>query len=168
MILIYTGNGKGKTSACVGQAVRAHGQGLRVAFGQFMKQPGQAGEQKVLAELLGERFFVSGGKGFFRREETRDQHREAALSVLAWAEGMLGSVDMLVLDESIYALGSKLLLESELKAIIAVAREKNFHLVLAGRNAPQWLVSEADLVTEMGEIKHPYAEGHTAMKGIEF
>ncbi len=168
MILIYTGNGKGKTSACVGQAIRAHGQGLRVAFGQFMKEPGQAGEQKVLGELLGDRFFVAGGKGFFRREETRDEHRAAAEAVLAWVKTVIDSVDMLVLDESIYALGSKLLLEDELRAILAAAREKNFHLVLAGRNVPEWLVGEVDLVTSMTEVKHPYASGHTATKGIEF
>jgi cob(I)alamin adenosyltransferase len=81
MILIYTGNGKGKTSACVGQALRALGQGLRVAFGQFMKKEGVGGEQLVLAQLLGEKF-RAGGLGFLRVEEDRPKHREAALHTL--------------------------------------------------------------------------------------
>ena len=101
MLLIYTGNGKGKTSASVGQTIRAHGQGLTVAFGQFMKRPGQAGEQKVLSIMLENRFFA-GGPGFFRDEEEREKHRGAALEVLRWAEDMLAGVDMLVLDDGLF------------------------------------------------------------------
>ena len=76
MIIVYTGNGKGKTSACIGQAMRALGRDFAVGFGQFMKQPGCAGEQTVLARLLGDDF-LAGGKGFLRREEDRPAHREA-------------------------------------------------------------------------------------------
>lgn len=167
MIIVYTGNGKGKTSASVGQAVRALGQGMDVAFAQFMKRPDQAGEQKMLARLLGDRY-VAGGRGFFRNEETRDEHRRAALEVLSWAEKALESVDMLVLDESLYALGSGLLEKDELAAIIAAARNRGAHLVLSGRGLPAWLVEEADLITEMGEIKHPYGEGRAAVRGVEY
>lgn len=167
MILVYTGNGKGKTSASVGQAVRAMGQGLRVAFAQFMKRPDQAGEQRMLADLLKERYYA-GGRGFFRTEESRPDHREAALAVLDWAQKELETSDMLVLDESLYALGSGLLLEEELKALISAARRGNTHLVLSGRGLPDWLRDEADLVTEMREIKHPYADGHKAVRGVEF
>lgn len=167
MIIVYTGNGKGKTSATVGQTVRALGQGLRVAFAQFMKRSDQAGEQRLLAGLLKESYYA-GGRGFFRTEESRAEHREAALAVLGWAQRALDDCDLLVLDESLYALGSGLLLEEELRAIIAAARRKNAHLVLSGRGLPDWLRDEADLVTEMCEIKHPYAEGHKAIKGVEF
>ena len=170
MILIYTGPGKGKTSASVGQAIRAHGQGLRVCFAQFMKRPNQAGEQKVLAKLLKDGFYA-GGKGFFRTNDTREQHRAAALEVLRWAQNALTNVpgtDLLVLDESLYALGNDLLLEDEVRQIIALARAANTHLVLSGRGLPDWLRREADLVTEMREIKHPFAEGRKAVKGIEF
>ena len=166
MILVYTGSGKGKTSACVGQAIRAHGRGLRVCFAQFMKRPGQAGEQKVLAELLGDGFYA-GGKGFFRTEGTRAQHRAVALKVLRWAENALPETDLLVLDESLYALGNGLLLEEEVRRMIELARQTDTHLVLSGRGLPNWLRQEADLVTEMGEIKHPFAEGRGAVKGIE-
>jgi cob(I)alamin adenosyltransferase len=167
MILVYTGSGKGKTSACVGQAIRAHGQSLRVCFAQFMKRPDQAGEQKVLAALLGEGFYA-GGKGFFRQEETRAEHRQAALDVLRWAENALPSADLLILDESLYALGNGLLLEEEVRRIIDLARHADTHLVLSGRGLPDWLRREADLITEMGKIKHPFVEGHKALKGIEF
>lgn len=169
MIIVYTGNGKGKSSASVGQAIRARGQNMRVAFAQFMKRPDKAGEQRLLAELLRESFFA-GGRGFFRNEESRSEHREAALVVLAWAQKALDACDMLVLDESLYALGSGLLLEDELKAIVAMARRKNVHLVLSGRGLPDWLRDEADIVTEMCEIKHCFADGQGegAARGIEF
>ncbi len=167
MILIYTGNGKGKTTASVGQAIRAHGQGLSVAFGQFMKRPEQAGEQRVLADLLQERF-VAGGLGFFRNEKDREKHRQAALDLLNWAETLLTSVDMLVLDESLNAIRLGLLLPEEVKNLLEKARKTGTHLVLSGRGLPDWLEAEADLVTEMVEQKHPFNEGHQAMPGIEF
>jgi cob(I)alamin adenosyltransferase len=167
MILIYTGNGKGKTSACVGQALRAIGQGLRVAFVQFMKKEGVGGEQLVLSQLLGEKF-RAGGLGFLRVEEDRPKHREAALHTLHWAFDVLPHVDMLVLDESLYALGSGILLPEELRELADRARRCDAHLVLSGRGLPEWLEAEADLITVMEERKHPWQQGHSATRGIEF
>ena len=167
MILVYTGNGKGKTSAGVGQAVRAHGRGLTVAFGQFMKRPEQAGEQKVCEMLFAGRFYA-GGPGFLRREEERPAHREAALTTLRWAEEQLAEVDMLVLDECLYALGNTLITDDELQALVQRAKEADAHLVLTGRGAPPWLLEQADLITEMREVKHPYHTGQKALPGIEF
>lgn len=167
MILIYTGNGKGKTSACVGQAARALGQGLNVAFGQFMKRDGQAGEQRMLAQWLGERF-LAGGEGFLRRKGDLPAHREAALRVLAWAHAQLRSADMLILDETLYALGAGILEREEVEDLLVEARTRECHLVLSGRNAPEWLLEAADLVTEMIEIKHPWRAGVKAAPGIEF
>lgn len=167
MLLVYTGNGKGKTSACVGQAVRAMGQEMRVAFAQFMKRDGQAGEQRMLAELLGDRFFA-GGEGFFRREEDRPAHVRAAAQVLAWAEGMIPEVDMLVLDEALYALGAGLLSQEQVQGIIEKCAEAGCHLVLSGRGAPEWLTSEADIVSEIVERRHVHARGGRARRGIEF
>ncbi|SDF17897.1 cob(I)yrinic acid a,c-diamide adenosyltransferase [Desulfovibrio legallii] len=167
MILVYTGDGKGKTSACVGQAVRALGQNLRVAFGQFMKRDGQAGEQALLAQWLGPRF-LAGGPGFLRREEDRPAHREAALRVLDWAKTQLKTVDLLVLDEALYALKAQVLTRQEVEELLALARANECHLVLSGRNAPDWLVQAADLVTSMTEIKHPWRTGVTATAGIEY
>ena len=167
MILIYTGNGKGKTSACVGQALRALGQELRVGFGQFMKKDVRAGEQVLLERLLGENF-RAGGRGFFRREEEREEHRAAALTLLSWARERLPRLDMLVLDESLYALRAGLLERAEVEALLREARELSCHLVLSGRDAPQWLMDMADLVTDMGEVKHPARSGVKAQRGIEF
>jgi cob(I)alamin adenosyltransferase len=166
MILVYTGNGKGKTSACVGQAIRAVGRGLRVAFAQFMKKEGVAGEQLVLYQLLGERF-RAGGRGFLRVEEDRTEHREAALATLRWACDALPQVDMLVLDESLYALGAGILLPEELRELADRARHGGVHLVLSGRGLPAWLETMADIVTEMEERKHPWQQGQNAMQGIE-
>lgn len=102
MLLVYTGDGKGKTSACVGQAIRAAGQGLPVAFVQFMKSDVQAGEQKMLAALTGITLHI-GGCGFFLNEENRALHRDAALRTLEWATRHLDGLFMMLLDEVLYA-----------------------------------------------------------------
>ncbi len=169
MIIVYTGEGKGKTSASTGQAIRAFGQGMTVCFAQFMKRNGQAGEQRVLQELLKENFYA-GGEGFFRKPEDYPSHREAVLNVLHWAQERLnvGKPDMLVLDEALYALGSGLLEEEELQGFVEECGKKNVHLVLSGRGLPSWLEERADLITEMRLIKHPYQKGIKAAKGIEF
>lgn len=167
MILVYTGEGKGKTSACAGQALRALGQGMGVAFGQFMKRECGAGEQKLLRELLGPRF-RAGGLGFLRHEAERPAHREAALALLAWARDELSRVDMLILDEALYALGAGLITREELGPLLEAAKGEERHLVLSGRGLPPWLAGEADLVTEMQEHKHPWRRGVPARPGIEF
>ena len=167
MILVYTGNGKGKTSACLGQVVRALGSGLRVAFAQFMKESGCAGEQRVLERLLGVDF-LAGGRGFFRREEERPRHRSAAEQTLLWARRQLADHDMLILDESLYALRAGLLLREELESLLLEARERSCHVVLSGRNAPDWLLETADLVTSMEEIRHPWQKGLPAVPGVDF
>lgn len=167
MILAYTGDGKGKTSACVGQTIRALGQGMDVAFAQFMKRDGQAGEQAMLSRLLGERF-RAGGEGFFRDEEERPLHRRAALDTLAWAEERISGVDMLVLDESLYALGAGLLTREEMENVLEQAEKRQVHVALSGRGMPDWLKEAAHLITEMREIKHPWRQGVQAVRGIEF
>ncbi|MDR2572920.1 MAG: cob(I)yrinic acid a,c-diamide adenosyltransferase [Desulfovibrio sp.] len=167
MLIVYTGNGKGKTSACIGQALRAMGQGMTVAFGQFMKRDGQSGEQRLLKQMLGT-FFFAGGEGFFRHEQDRERHRAAALKTLAWATAILPGVDMLILDETLYAFNAALLTKSEVENLIALSAGQNRHLVLSGRDAPDWIVQSADIVTEMLEIKHPCRNGLNAAPGIEF
>jgi cob(I)alamin adenosyltransferase len=168
MLLIYTGNGKGKTSACVGQAVRALGQGLAVAFGQFMKKGGQAGEQLMLGELLGENFLASGA-GFYRNPADHPLHREKALHLLRWAQERLGhGLEMLVLDEILYALNHALVLEAEVRELVERCRERGCHLVLSGRGAPDWLVEMADIVSDIAEVRHVHAQGGKATAGIEY
>ena len=167
MILVNTGNGKGKTTASIGQAIRALGQEQTVAFGQFMKRDKQAGEQYMLRKLLGD-FFFAPGDGFLTKPEQFPKHRASSEKLIWWAKERMLEVDMLVLDEALYALSSELLKKEELEELIALARNNDTHLVLSGRGAPEWLIEEADLVTEMTEIKHHYKAGIPAQKGIEF
>lgn len=168
MIIVYTGEGKGKTSASVGQCVRALGQGLRVVFAQFMKREGRAGEQALLADLLGENF-LAGGFGFYRREDEYPEHRKAAEALLSWLDGRMDKgLDMLVLDEALYALSAELVKKAELEQLLDRAQTERFHVVLSGRGAPDWLVERADIVTEMREVKHVYAAGGKATRGVEF
>jgi cob(I)alamin adenosyltransferase len=167
MILVNTGNGKGKTTASVGQAIRALGQEHTVAFGQFMKRDNQAGEQYMLRKLLGDLFYAP-GDGFLTKPEQIPKHRASSEKLISWAKELNLDHDMLILDEALYALASKLITREELEELVALARNNDTHLVLSGRNAPQWLIDEADLVTEMTEIKHHYKAGIPAQKGIEF
>lgn len=176
MIIVYTGNGKGKTSACVGQAIRARGQGFDVLFAQFMKSGNVAGEQRLLAQLLGDSFFCN-GKGFYHgRAEEFAAHRAAVEETLAWVREHLDAPPqstpcpgrMLILDEALYALGHGLLEEAELRGFIELCRQREIHLVLSGRGLPNWLKDEADLVSEVQEVKHPLRAGEKALAGIEF
>lgn len=167
LLLVYAGAGKGKTSAALGQTLRALGQGLKLSFIQFIKRDVQAGEQKMLRELLGKAFYP-GGAGFFRAEAERERHRAAALESLKLAALEARVRDMLVLDEVLYALETGLILEEELRELIRLCRGAGTHLVLSGRFLPQWLLEEADLVTEMLPRKHYYETGAKARRGLEF
>ncbi|PTN35160.1 cob(I)yrinic acid a,c-diamide adenosyltransferase [Desulfonatronum sp. SC1] len=169
MIVVYTGDGKGKTSAALGQILRALGHDLRVACAQFMKRDDVAGEQRFLASLLGDDFLV-GGLGFFRDNQDWTRHREAALTTLDWASAKVAAdvVQVLVLDEVLYALGAGVLEQEELQALLDRARERNVHLIMTGRGLPEWLGRQADLITEMLPVKHPFNQGQGALKGIDF
>lgn len=167
MIIIYTGDGKGKTSACVGQTMRALGNNFKVAFGQFMKRRGLAGEQEILVKLLGDDYQAH-GHGFYRDEKEKAIHRADAVKLLQWAESKIKDYDMVVLDEALYALGADILEKEELCRLMDKCDENNTHLVLSGRGAPEWLKERADLVSEVCMIKHPYQKGIKAQKGVEF
>ncbi len=167
MIIVYTGNGKGKTSACVGQAIRAHGNNMRVCFAQFMKSDQQTGEQQFLQKLLQEDFFI-GGRGFFTHEDQRAEHRAAAKLVLAWAHKKIATAQMLILDECLYALKSELVSQTEVEELITVCNKKAVHLVLSGRGLPIWLTKRADIVSEIVDVKHASKAGVGATQGIEF
>ncbi|GAB6058847.1 cob(I)yrinic acid a,c-diamide adenosyltransferase [Desulfonatronum parangueonense] len=168
MIVVYTGDGKGKTSAAMGQIMRAMGHGMRVACAQFMKRGGVAGEQSVLVTMLGEDYHV-GGLGFMRDQRDYSRHRDAAHATLKWAEGRLAEpIQILVLDEMLYALGAGLIEQQEAQSLLDVAKAREIHLVLTGRGLPDWLRDQADLVTELVVLKHPYNQGQAALRGIDF
>lgn len=168
LIMIYTGNGKGKTSAAVGQAIRALGAGLKVSFGQFLKRDNKAGEQAILKSMLKDNFLAS-GIGFLRNREDMPAHREKASELLAWAyEKIRSSCELLVLDESIYALKMELITRDEVMDIIKQCRINNTSLVLTGRQVPDWLSAEADMISELVEVKHHFHKNIKARKGIEY
>lgn len=164
MIIVYTGDGKGKTCACVGQALRALGQGMSVAFAQFMKRPDQAGEQRQLAALLGENFRAA-GPGFLNEANYREQ-RQTARDLLEWAAKR--EVAMLVLDEAIYALKYHLICMSELEPFFERAAGVDRHLALSGRGASDELLERADIATIMDCRKHIFQAGGKACLGVEF
>ncbi len=167
LVIIFTGNGKGKTTASLGMAVRAWGQGMKVLILQFIKGDMFYGELKLPDKLEG--FEIRPlGKGFTNTGEP-DKHIQAAKSALNTArEEITGNKwDMVILDEIIYAAGFKLLSEDDILELIKI-KPPSMHLVLTGRGASPRLIGQADLVTEMKEIKHPYSQGIKAQKGIEY
>lgn len=167
MIIVYTGNGKGKTSASIGQAIRAYGNGMKICFVQFMKSNVNAGEQQFLQKLLQNAYYI-GGKGFFRKEEDRPLHREAAAGCLQWLDKQKEQADMIICDEILYAYHAGLVSEEEIMRLMVYCNDNGKHLVLSGRYAPDWLIAQADIVSEIQEIKHACRQGIPAQKGIEF
>ena len=166
---VYTGDGKGKTSAAFGLALRAIGRGLKVYVIQFIKGGFDYGELHIVDRLpnLTLRAF---GRGRFitsegPTEEDIEQAREAL--ELAWKVVKSGEYDVVILDEINVALHYKLI---DLKEVLRLIEEKPKHveLILTGRKAPMELVAKADLVTEMLEIKHPYQQGMAPRLGIEY
>lgn len=171
LVICYTGDGKGKTTAALGLAVRAVGAGLRVRMLQFIKGEWKPAELKGLA-LLGDRFSVEQlGIGFvtYKPKHPYEKHVEAARA--AWeqakAEMQSGAQDVLILDEINNAFRFGLLPAAEVIEAIRV-RPPELHVVLTGRGAPPEIIAIADLVTEMKSIKHPYERGVPAQYGIDF
>lgn len=171
LLMVNTGEGKGKTTAALGVLVRAAGRGMRCCLIQFMKsKTDRYGEHESL-EKLGVEIHTM-GDGF--TWDTNDTVQDIATSEKTWAlcvEKMRSSdYELLVFDELVYVLDYKFLdVEKVLEEIRAV-REKqpHLHLILTGRNAPQELIDAADMVTEMRDIKHPFNAGIFAQQGIEF
>jgi cob(I)alamin adenosyltransferase len=170
LIGVFTGDGKGKTSAALGTALRAAGQGLRVLILQFMKKQLNTGELKAIeASGLPIRLEQHGRRVFFKSRacEPMDIHM-AALGMAAFKEAMeSGGYEMIILDEINMAVHFGLVQWSELKQLLD-QKPPELHLFLTGRNAKPELIEMADLVTEMREIKHPYRKGVQAQIGIEY
>lgn len=170
LVIVHTGNGKGKTTAAFGLALRAWGEKLKILILQFIKGGWVYGELNALAKFAPDITVRQCGEGFTRRGSTdMEKHIQAAQKALdeAETEMLSGKWDMIILDEINYAVDFNLIpLEKVLKLIDK--KPKNLHLVLTGRNAKAQLIDKADLVTEMMEIKHPFKQGIKAQKGIEF
>lgn len=171
LVIVHTGNGKGKTTAALGMALRAWGQGMRVLILQFIKGGWEYGELKA-AEKLGPNLVIRQmGEGFVRgsSESMMEDHKQAAAEALQAASEELasGRWDMVILDEINYAIGMDLISEEEAMQLIS-HKPDMVHIVLTGRNARPKIIETADLVTEMKEIKHSYKAGIKAQKGVEF
>lgn len=170
LVLVFTGDGKGKTTAALGLALRALGQGMRVLMLQFVKGDTGPGELKAAAGIGGLEIRPLGA-GFVRPgdEQSLVKHREAAARALAEARTALraGEHEMIILDEILVAVGMGLIAEADVLGLVE-AKPAKVHLVLTGRGASPRLVQEADLVTEMREVKHHYRNGVRAQKGIEY
>ena len=170
LICVYTGNGKGKTTAALGAAFRAAGQGLKVLILQFMKRQRNIGEIKALecTELPIE-LKQYGYRLFFKSRacEPIDILR-AAQGLAAFQQAMESlTYDLIILDEINIAIDFGLIVFEEMRRLIT-RKPNELHLILTGRNAPRELIEMADLVTEMREVKHHYNQGVQAQKGIEY
>lgn len=168
LTLIFTGNGKGKTTAAFGQALRAAGHGLKVCIIQFIKSNRAPGEVKALATMHEFIEIHVTGSGFtWQQEETAV--RQAAINGWALAQEKIvgGAYDMIILEELTYLINYGILDEKQILKTIK-DRPPGQHVIITGRDASANLIKVADLVTEMKEIKHHFAQGIKAQKGIEF
>jgi cob(I)alamin adenosyltransferase len=169
-VLLFTGDGKGKTTAALGLALRACGQGLRVLVLQFVKAGQQTGELAA-ARLLPGFEILQRGRGFVPPASSPEfaEHRLAAEAVLGEAAAALqsGNYDVVVLDELCLAVAKELVSEQAALAVIDHARPGSV-LVLTGRGATPGLVAAADTVTEMTLRKHGLKAGIPAQRGVEF
>jgi cob(I)alamin adenosyltransferase len=172
LILVNTGNGKGKTTAALGTALRACGYGHRVLMVQFVKGPWTSGEQLVAPRLAPEFEFVKTGRGFFKIMGDRlpeEEHKEAARLGFEFAREKVlsGHYQLVILDEINNAVADGLLPVEPLLELLD-SKPSSLHLILTGRNAHPEVVRRAHLVTEMVEVKHPFQKGMLARKGIDF
>lgn len=175
MILIFTGNGKGKTTAALGQGLRAVGDGKKVLVMQFIKGPWKSGEE-VSVNKFGDDFkIIKGGLGFvgiLGDKISFEDHQKAAEETWESAkkEILSGKWDLVILDEINNAIHLKLIAIEKIFNFLKKVKADDLKtdIILTGRDAYSSLVEIADLVTEMKEIKHPFQEGEDAKKGIEF
>jgi cob(I)alamin adenosyltransferase len=175
LILINTGPGKGKTTAALGTAFRAAGNGLRVLVLQFLKGSWHYGEldsAEAISTASGFTYVMRQlGRGFVKVGGAETDPEDLRMVESAWEEAAAaifsGEWDLIVLDEINYAIGYKML---DPKRVADVLRRKPemLHVILTGRNAHPVLVELADTVTEMKEVKHAYQRGIIAQRGIEF
>lgn len=173
LVFVYTGDGKGKTTAALGLAIRAVGRGKRVLVIQFIKSPKRTYGEKIIFEKLAIEIYQTGVG--FTWTKTAEEHREALKAAWSFTKEKVhsGQYDVVILDELNNALAIEkfpikdvLPLEEVIQLI--KNRPEHMHLVVTGRSAKEEIIACADLVTEMMAVKHYYNEGIPAVKGIEF
>jgi len=171
LIIVNTGPGKGKTTAAMGTALRAVGQGMRVLMLQFLKGSWHYGELDAV-KAFGDKFVMKQmGRGFVKVGAVKPDPEDVKMVGEAWAEGekaiQSGEWDLVVLDEINYAISYGML---DPAAVVESLKKKPemVHVILTGRNAHPTIVEAADTVTEMRQVKHAYEKGVMAQRGIEY
>ena len=171
LIIVNTGPGKGKTTAAMGTALRAVGNGMRVLMLQFIKGSWHYGELDA-AKAFGDKFVMKQmGRGFVKVGTEKPDWEDIRMVEEAWAEGaravQSGEWDLVILDEINYAISYGMLDPAK---VVEVLRQKQemVHVILTGRNAHPTIVELADTVTEMRQVKHAYEKGVLAQRGIEY
>ncbi len=172
LVIVYTGDGKGKTTAALGLCVRAVGHGNKIRIIQFIKSNWPYGELDGLKQLTPEveiDVMGDGYVGIMGDDKPIEEHRETARRAFDMAREAVksGRYDIVILDEINIVTSLKLIPVEDLLTLIS-EKPKELDLVLTGRSADQKIIDAADLVTEMKEIKHPFRKGKLAKKGIDF
>jgi cob(I)alamin adenosyltransferase len=168
LLIVYTGNGKGKTTAALGLAMRAMGRGQQVGMVQFLKGKWQTGERLMAKSLPLLNLFVM-GEGF--TWESDDLSRDQKAAQRAWQRvcDLLADPEhpIVICDEISYAINYGFLDEADVLEVIS-SRPAGKHLVLTGRHIPESLIAMADLVTDMTSVKHPFDQGRRAEPAIDY
>ena len=172
LIIVNTGPGKGKTTAAMGTALRAVGQGMQVLMLQFLKGSWHYGELDAAKMLGDDKFEIRPmGRGFVKIGGAETDPADIKLAQECWQAGRdalySGKYDLVVLDEINYTISYKMLDAAEVVEALK-NRPERVHVICTGRNAHPQLVELADLVTEMREVKHPYTKGILAQRGIDY
>ena len=169
LLIVNTGDGKGKTTAALGQAFRAVGHGFRVCFLQFLKGSWKYGELEAAKRFEDLMEIRALGKGFTWQSEDLNEDIQSARDAWDLAKQVIasGKFKMVVLDELTYLITYGMVPEEDILNTLR-NRPPELHVVVTGRDASPGLIELADLVTEMNEIKHPFRNGIKAQRGIEF
>jgi cob(I)alamin adenosyltransferase len=171
LIIVHTGPGKGKTTAAMGTALRAVGQGMRVLMLQFLKGSWHYGELDAV-QVFGDKFVIKQmGRGFVKVGTEKPDPEDVRMVEDAWAKSAQaihsGTWDLVILDEINYAISYGML--DPAKVVESLTRKPDMvHVILTGRNAHSTIVEVADTVTEMRQVKHAYEKGVMAQRGIEY
>lgn len=170
--IVYTGPGKGKTTAALGMCVRAVGYDWKICLIQFVKGSWKYGELEGLKRLEPNLELHVVGEGFVGivdDDKDIEVHKKAASDGLLLATEKIksGVFQLVILDELNVAMKLGLVSDDQVRDLLAACPDA-LHLVITGRDAPDWLIEQADLVTEMTEIKHPFQDGIPAQKGIDW
>ncbi|RNJ74820.1 MAG: cob(I)yrinic acid a,c-diamide adenosyltransferase [Nitrosopumilus sp. D6] len=172
LVIVYTGGGKGKTTAALGIALRAAGYGKKICMIQFIKGSWHYGEADSYKRLMPEFEILAAGEGFvgiIDDKSPREDHVRAAAEAARMSSERIksGRYDIIILDEINYAVNLGLITANDVLGLIK-SRPPGTDLILTGNHATDEVIEAADLVTEMREVKHPFKRGIKARKGIDF